>query len=146
EGALRRMAAALAHRGPDDLGIHRAGAVGLVNTRLSIIDLEGGHQPMVDDRFALVANGEIYNFVELRPLLEARGRRFRSGPGRAGTARSSSTPTRWTACARSPHCTGCSPSPSTIRKWASSCSPATASASSRSTTRSSPTGFFSPLS
>ena len=78
EGVLRRMATALAHRGPDDLGIHQAGPVGLVNTRLSIIDLEGGHQPMVDDRLALVANSEIYNFVELRPPLEARGRRFRS--------------------------------------------------------------------
>ncbi|HYB44347.1 MAG TPA: asparagine synthase (glutamine-hydrolyzing), partial [Candidatus Methylomirabilis sp.] len=76
EAALRRMAAALAHRGPDDLGIHVAGSAGIAQTRLSIIDLEGGHQPMVDGPLALVANGEIYNFVELRPPLEARGRRF----------------------------------------------------------------------
>ena len=76
EGALRRMAAALAHRGPDDLGVHVAGPLGLVHTRLSIIDLEHGHQPMVDPRIALVVNGEIYNFVELRASLEARGRRF----------------------------------------------------------------------
>jgi asparagine synthase (glutamine-hydrolysing) len=76
EDALRRMASALAHRGPDDVGIHVAGPVGLAQTRLSIIDLDRGHQPMVNDGLALAANGEIYNFVELRPRLEARGRRF----------------------------------------------------------------------
>ncbi len=76
EGVLRRMAAALAHRGPDDLGLYMAGPLGLVQTRLSIIDLEGGHQPMVDGPLALAANGEIYNFIELRRQLEARGRRF----------------------------------------------------------------------
>ena len=76
ERMLRRMAAALAHRGPDDLGVHVAGSFGLAQTRLSIIDLERGHQPMVDGGLTLAANGEIYNFVELRPALEARGRRF----------------------------------------------------------------------
>ena len=76
EGALRRMAAALAHRGPDDLGVYQAGPFAVLQTRLSIIDLERGHQPMVDDAFALAANGEIYNFVELRRELEARGRCF----------------------------------------------------------------------
>jgi asparagine synthase (glutamine-hydrolysing) len=78
EGALRRMGAALAHRGPDDLGVHLAGPLGLLQTRLSIIDLEHGHQPMVEGALALSANGEIYNFVELRRQLEARGRRFRT--------------------------------------------------------------------
>jgi asparagine synthase (glutamine-hydrolysing) len=58
------------------VGVHLAGPVGLAQTRLSIIDLERGHQPMVDGPLALAANGEIYNFVELRPGLEARGRRF----------------------------------------------------------------------
>ena len=76
EETLRRMAAALAHRGPDDMGFHVAGPVALAQTRLSIIDLERGHQPMAADGLALAANGEIYNFVELRPRLEARGRRF----------------------------------------------------------------------
>jgi asparagine synthase (glutamine-hydrolysing) len=76
EGALRRMGDALAHRGPDDLGVHVAGPLGLLQTRLSIIDLEGGHQPMADGAFTLVVNGEIYNFVELRRALEVRGRRF----------------------------------------------------------------------
>jgi asparagine synthase (glutamine-hydrolysing) len=76
EGALRRMGAALAHRGPDDLGVHLAGPFGLLQTRLAIIDLERGHQPMVDGALVLAANGEIYNFVELRRQLEARGRHF----------------------------------------------------------------------
>jgi asparagine synthase (glutamine-hydrolysing) len=76
EGALRRMGAALAHRGPDDLGVHLAGPFGLLQTRLAIIDLERGHQPMVDGALALAVNGEIYNFVELRQSLEGRGRRF----------------------------------------------------------------------
>ena len=76
EGLLRRMAAALAHRGPDDLGVYVAGPLGLAQTRLSIIDLERGHQPMVDGGLALAANGEIYNFVELRHELESGGRRF----------------------------------------------------------------------
>jgi len=79
ETALRRMAAALGHRGPDDVGFHVAGPVGLANVRLSIIDLEHGHQPMVDGRLALVANGEVYNFIELRGGLEARGRRLATG-------------------------------------------------------------------
>ncbi len=73
------MASALAHRGPDDFGLHLAGPLGLAQHRLSIIDLEHGHQPMVDGRFALVANGEIYNFIELRSDLTARGRRFATG-------------------------------------------------------------------
>jgi len=76
ERMLRRMAAALAHRGPDDLGVHVAGPFGLAQTRLSIIDLTGGHQPMVDGHLTLAANCEIYNLVELRQALEARGRRF----------------------------------------------------------------------
>jgi asparagine synthase (glutamine-hydrolysing) len=76
EAAARRMAASLAHRGPDDAGLYCAGPLALAQTRLSIIDLAGGHQPMVDGALALAANGEIYNFLELRRELEARGRRF----------------------------------------------------------------------
>jgi asparagine synthase (glutamine-hydrolysing) len=57
EATVRRMAAALAHRGPDDLGLHVAGPLGLDHTRLSIIDIRQGHQPMVDDGLALAANG-----------------------------------------------------------------------------------------
>ena len=75
---LARMAEALSHRGPDDNGVHVVDKVGLVHTRLSIIDLEGGHQPLFaqDGDLALVANGEIYNHIELRETLEAKGHRF----------------------------------------------------------------------
>jgi asparagine synthase (glutamine-hydrolysing) len=74
------MGAALAHRGPDDQGAHVDGVVGLGFRRLSIIDLEGGHQPMADgDRTVwVVFNGEIYNFRELRRELETLGHRFRT--------------------------------------------------------------------
>ncbi len=75
---LQRMAAALHHRGPDDSGVYLRGGLGLAHTRLSIIDLAGGHQPLFDDQrgLALVANGEIYNYVELREELIAAGRPF----------------------------------------------------------------------
>ncbi len=75
---LMRMGDALAHRGPDDRGIHIAGPVGLAQTRLSIIGLATGHQPLVseDGRLALVANGEVYNYLELNAELRAQGRRL----------------------------------------------------------------------
>ena len=79
--ALGRAARSIAHRGPDDEGIHLDGPVGLAHRRLSIIDLsESGHQPMSneDGTVWLTYNGEIYNFRELRRLLEARGHRFAS--------------------------------------------------------------------
>jgi asparagine synthase (glutamine-hydrolysing) len=79
--ALGRMATALAHRGPDDHGLHVAGGAGLGHRRLAIIDLTpDGHQPMAneDGTVHVVFNGEIYNFLELRPHLEKRGHRFRS--------------------------------------------------------------------
>lgn len=77
---LDRMGGALAHRGPDDRGVHIAGPVGLAQTRLSIIGLATGHQPLVseDGRLALVANGEIYNYLELNAELRAQGCRFRT--------------------------------------------------------------------
>ena len=60
--------AALGHRGPDGQGVYDQGGVAFGHTRLSIIDLEGGAQPLRSPcgRFALVANGEIYNHIELR--------------------------------------------------------------------------------
>ena len=78
---LADMAARLAHRGPDGSGTYRHRGVGLVHTRLSIIDLEGGAQPLgsSSDELTLVANGEIYNFIELRRDFAARGRRFSTG-------------------------------------------------------------------
>ena len=67
EGVLDRMAAALAHRGPDGHGRHVGGNVGLIQNRLSIIDLEGGRQPITAaDGCAIVANGEVYNYLELK--------------------------------------------------------------------------------
>jgi asparagine synthase (glutamine-hydrolysing) len=78
---LERMNAVLAHRGPDDAGIHCDGQIGLAHRRLSIIDLSpAGHQPMAneDESIWIVFNGEIYNFPELRPDLAVRGHRFRS--------------------------------------------------------------------
>src|SRR5262245_58057212 len=73
-----RMNAALVHRGPDSAGHFTHGHVAMAMRRLSIIDLAGGAQPLFneDKTIALVANGEIYNFVELRRELEARGHTF----------------------------------------------------------------------
>jgi asparagine synthase (glutamine-hydrolysing) len=74
------MTGALAHRGPDDSGYwsDAARAVHLGHRRLSILDLSGGHQPMVsaDGGLVIVFNGEIYNCAELRAELLARGHRF----------------------------------------------------------------------
>jgi asparagine synthase (glutamine-hydrolysing) len=78
---VRRMAAVLRHRGPDDRGEYVDGNIGLGHQRLSIIDLSpAGHQPMTneDGRYWIVFNGEIYNYLELRERLEASGHRFRS--------------------------------------------------------------------
>src|SRR6059058_3141456 len=77
---IRRMTQTMVHRGPDDEGYFFSGSVGLGFRRLSIIDLEGGHQPMSDaeERVWVILNGEIYNFKELRAELESRGHRFRT--------------------------------------------------------------------
>jgi asparagine synthase (glutamine-hydrolysing) len=75
---LERICARLAHRGPDDEGIHADRDVALGQRRLSIIDLSSGRQPMgnEDGTIWVTFNGEIYNFLELRADLEARGHRF----------------------------------------------------------------------
>ncbi len=81
EDLVRRMTAVLSHRGPDDEGLLLKDHVGLGHRRLSIIDLSAsGHQPMSneDQTIWIVFNGEIYNYVELRPGLEAKGHRFSS--------------------------------------------------------------------
>lgn len=77
---LGRMCAAMAHRGPDGAGVHVAGPVALGHRRLSIIDLEGGAQPLVsaDGRWAIVYNGEVYNYAELGEDLDRRGFRRRT--------------------------------------------------------------------
>ena len=76
--AIARACDTIVHRGPDDSGIHVDGDLGLGHRRLSIVDLDGGHQPMfsTDGRWAIVYNGEVYNFPELRAELERRGWKF----------------------------------------------------------------------
>jgi asparagine synthase (glutamine-hydrolysing) len=78
EGLLRRMNDTLVHRGPDDEGYFAEPGIGLAMRRLSIIDVEGGHQPIHDERCGIwiVFNGEIYNFPSLRRELEAKGHVF----------------------------------------------------------------------
>lgn len=78
---LLRMNGALIHRGPDGSGLYQGSHVALAMRRLSIIDLSNGWQPLYneDKSLALVANGEIYNFVELRAELQQRGHSFRTG-------------------------------------------------------------------
>ena len=79
-GRIRDILGLIRHRGPDSLGFHESGLVALGNTRLSIIDLEHGDQPMFseDGGTVVVQNGEIYNHAELRLELERRGHRFRT--------------------------------------------------------------------
>ena len=80
ESLVRLMCSALEHRGPDDEGLYVRGAVGLGMRRLSIIDLGGSHQPIFneDGSKAIVFNGEIYNYRELRNGLLARGHTLRT--------------------------------------------------------------------
>lgn len=78
EGLIRAMCDRVVHRGPDSDGVHIDGRVGLGMRRLSIIDLEGGRQPIFneDRSMAIVCNGEIYNFRELRAELLGKGHAF----------------------------------------------------------------------
>ncbi len=81
EGLVERMGATIRHRGPDDCGSFYGPGVGIGNMRLSIIDLAGGHQPMVSEcgEVVIVQNGEIYNYIELRDELKAKGHAFTTG-------------------------------------------------------------------
>src|ERR1700736_3992740 len=79
--ALQAMGQIQHHRGPDDSGLEAFGPCALSSQRLSILDLSPlGHMPMrsEDGRLALVHNGEIYNYVEVRDELRQLGYRFRS--------------------------------------------------------------------
>src|SRR6266536_276401 len=77
---VRRMTPTMFHRGPDDEGYLEDGPLALGIRRLSIIDLEGGHQPIFneDGSVGVILNGEIYNFQLLRKELEDLGHRFRT--------------------------------------------------------------------
>jgi asparagine synthase (glutamine-hydrolysing) len=75
---VERMGAVLEHRGPDDAGLYAEDNVGFCHRRLSIIDLTSGHQPMTFDDHTIVYNGELYNYLELRAELQAKGHGFRT--------------------------------------------------------------------
>jgi asparagine synthase (glutamine-hydrolysing) len=78
---LRRMSGAIAHRGPDAQGFRVGDGAGLGHCRLSVIDLSAdGAQPMhsADGTISIAYNGEVFNYIELREMLEASGRRFRT--------------------------------------------------------------------
>ena len=79
-GALQRANDLIAHRGPDDEGMFCDDRAAIAMRRLSIIDLSTGHQPMSspDGKIHIVFNGEIYNYQELRPELEAGGWKFKT--------------------------------------------------------------------
>ncbi len=81
ETLLSSMANAIAHRGPDGQGVFAAPGIGLAHVRLSIVGLSDGQQPMTEaeGRYTIVFNGEIFNYVELRDELKARGIVFRTG-------------------------------------------------------------------
>jgi len=78
ENGLRRMLSMVRHRGPDGFGLYLDRDIGLGSARLSIIDLEGGDQPITNEDGSLwiVFNGEIFNYIELRSPLEALGHHF----------------------------------------------------------------------
>lgn len=78
EPDLRRMLAMIRHRGPDQFGIYLDDHIGLAHARLSIIDLSSGQQPIAneDKTLWIIFNGEIFNYLESRPELEARGHCF----------------------------------------------------------------------
>jgi asparagine synthase (glutamine-hydrolysing) len=77
---LKRMGDVMTHRGPDGEGYHADSMAGLVHRRLSIIDVEGGAQPLCneDGSIWVVLNGEIYNYIELREQLLRKGHAFKT--------------------------------------------------------------------
>lgn len=79
-GVIYHMLDAIRHRGPDDCGVFVDDQVGIGSARLSIIDIEGGHQPISNEDHSLwvAFNGEIYNYLELRSELIAKGHVFRT--------------------------------------------------------------------
>src|SRR6185295_15714569 len=80
ESLVRKMNESMIHRGPDDEGYLSADSISLAMRRLSIIDLEGGHQPIFneDGSIGVVLNGEIYNFQDVQQQLKALGHKFRT--------------------------------------------------------------------
>jgi len=81
ESDIKKMTNRMVHRGPDDDGIFVEDVLGIGMRRLSIIDVDGGHQPLTNEQgnLHLVMNGEIYNYVELRKELITKGHKFSTG-------------------------------------------------------------------
>ena len=75
---IESMNSTLTHRGPDGWGIYLSPSIALGHTRLSIVDLSGGKQPMISDRYVIAYNGEIFNYIELRNRLIKTGVRFKT--------------------------------------------------------------------
>lgn len=75
---IQQMNQSIAHRGPDQQGMHNEQGIGLGHVRLSIVDIKGGSQPMhsADERYVIVYNGEIYNYEEIRQSLIKAGFQF----------------------------------------------------------------------
>ena len=107
---IRRAAATLVHRGPDQQGVFQSEICSLGATRLKIIDLEGGDQPIFSPNgdAVIVFNGEIYNHLELRAELESLAIVLNHIP----TPKRSSTRFSNGTRSASPACAACSPSPS----------------------------------
>ena len=80
EATIKRMAASISHRGPDGLGWWKGDNATLAAARLAIIDIPGGKQPMLseDSRWVLIYNGEVYNHLEIRKILETSGHVFKT--------------------------------------------------------------------
>lgn len=78
ENILKNMLTAIRHRGPDEAGIYLASNMAMGSVRLSIIDISGGQQPISirDDRYSIVYNGELFNYIEIRKELEQLGCNF----------------------------------------------------------------------
>jgi len=74
---IKQMVSALQHRGPDGWGYYISPDIALGHTRLSIVDLSTGDQPLATDKHVIAFNGEIFNFIELRLELEKRGISFK---------------------------------------------------------------------
>ena len=75
---IKRMLGRIRHRGPDEFGVYQDARISMGNARLSVLDLSKGSQPISneDESIWIVYNGEVFNYVELRPGLEAQGHRF----------------------------------------------------------------------
>lgn len=78
EDEITKMISVLNHRGPDGWGVYLSPKVAFGHTRLSIVDLKDGHQPMATERYIITYNGEVYNYIELRQEMFNQGISFKT--------------------------------------------------------------------